>query len=73
MQEDERLLPEDDEDGVAEFRNLGQDKEERPKSGNAVVLDEAEKGTSYDFKKDPENARNLPFPGFVAKLWILVS
>ena len=43
MQEDERLLPEDDEDGVAQFRNLGQNEEERPKSGNAIALDEAEK------------------------------
>jgi hypothetical protein len=43
VQEDERLLPENDEDGVAEFRNLRQDEEKRPEAGDAIVLDEAEK------------------------------
>jgi hypothetical protein len=43
VQEDERLLPENDEDGVAEFRNLRQDEEKRPEAGDAIVLDEAGK------------------------------
>ena len=42
MQEDERLLSEHDEDGVTQFRNLGQDEQQRPEAGHAIVLDEAE-------------------------------
>lgn len=42
MEEDERLLPEHDEDGVAQLGHLRQHEHERPEAGNLVGLDEAE-------------------------------
>ena len=42
MQKDEWLFSEDDEDGVAQLRNLGQDEHQGPKAGHAIVLDKTE-------------------------------
>jgi len=46
MQEDERLFAQNDEDGVAQFWNFGQDEHGGPESRHFVLDDEA-----ADFKK----------------------
>lgn len=40
VEEDEGLLPEDDEDGVAQFGELAQDEHPRPEAGDLVLFDE---------------------------------
>jgi hypothetical protein len=45
VEEDELLLPEDDENGVSELRDFRQDEHPCPESADPVVFDKAEKIT----------------------------
>jgi len=45
VQEDERLLSEDDEDCVSQFWHFGEDEGQSPKAAHAVRLDETAKNT----------------------------
>ncbi len=57
VQEDERLLPQHDEDGVAQLGNLGQHERQRPEAGDAVTLDEAEEEEERERRR-----KTMPHP-----------